>query len=147
MSTTEAVTDTTALYQEVSHFYGRQMRHLDEARIEEWAETFTVDGVFAANGHPQPSVGREAIVTGARAAAANLAEQGIQRRHWLGMLEVDEQADGSILARSYALIISTPQGGAAAVHLSCSCDDVLVREGGRLLVRHRQVFRDDLPKN
>ncbi|MEV0264798.1 nuclear transport factor 2 family protein [Streptomyces sp. NPDC050617] len=134
----------TALYQEVQHFYGRQMRYLDEARVTEWAGTFTEDGVFTANAHPQPSTGRAEIAAGARKAADQLAEQGIQRRHWLGMLQVDEQPDGTVRARTYALILSTPRGGQAAVHLSCSCDDVLVRQDGKLLVKHRKVERDDL---
>ncbi|KAA6212475.1 nuclear transport factor 2 family protein [Streptomyces albofaciens JCM 4342] len=133
-----------ALHQEIQHFYGRQMRYLDEARVEEWAGTFTEDGVFVANAHPEPSVGRAAIAAGARKAAALLAEQGVQRRHWLGMLEADACDDGTVRARTYALIISTPRGGQAAVHLSTSCDDVLVREDGQLRVRHREVRRDDL---
>jgi len=138
--------ESAAVYYEVQQFYGRQMRHLDEGRVEEWAGTFTGDGTFAANAHPQPSVGRAAIEQGAREAARQLAEQGIRRRHWLGMLEVDERPDGTIVAKTYALIISTPLGGQAAVHLSCSCEDVLVREEGALLVKSRQVARDDLPE-
>ncbi|MEU7040851.1 nuclear transport factor 2 family protein [Streptomyces varsoviensis] len=135
----------SALYQEVQHFYGRQMRYLDEARAVEWSRTFTEDGVFTANAHPQPSTGRTEIAAAARKAADQLAEQGIQRRHWLGMLQVDEQADGTVRARTYALIVSTPRGGQAAVHLSCSCDDLLVRQAdGNLLVKHRTVERDDL---
>jgi 3-phenylpropionate/cinnamic acid dioxygenase small subunit len=138
--------EDTALYQEIQHFYGRQMRCLDSGAVDEWAATFTEDGVFAANAMPEPQRGRSAIVAGARRATEQLAEQGIQRRHWLGMLQVDSQDDGTILARTYALIISTELGGQAEVRLSCTCDDVLVREDGRLLVRHRQVYRDDLPK-
>ncbi|MGA4876168.1 nuclear transport factor 2 family protein [Streptomyces lydicamycinicus] len=133
-----------ALYQEIQHFYGRQMRFLDQGMVEEWAATFTEDGVFTANAHPEPSVGRAAIAGGARKAAAQLAEQGLQRRHWLGMLEADKQADGTIHARTYALILSTPRDGQASVHLSTTCDDVLVREEGRLRVRRREVRRDDL---
>ncbi len=60
------------------------------------------------------------------------------------MLQVDEQSDGTIRAQTYALILSTPRGGQAAVHLSCSCDDLLVRQDGKLLVKHRKVERDDL---
>jgi 3-phenylpropionate/cinnamic acid dioxygenase small subunit len=134
----------TALYAEVQQFYSRQMRLLDDGQVDGWAETFTADGVFAANAHPEPAVGRAAITAGARQAHAALTEQGIQRRHWLGMLDVEPQPDGTILARSYALILSTPRGGQAAVHLSCTCDDVIVREEGRLLVRERRVSRDDL---
>ncbi|MGA5560977.1 nuclear transport factor 2 family protein [Streptomyces platensis] len=134
----------SALYQEIQHFYARQMRFLDQAMVEEWAQTFTEDGVFTANAHPEPSVGCAAIADGARKAAEKLAEQGIQRRHWLGMLVADEHPDGTLHARTYALILSTPRGGQAAVHLSTTCDDVLVREEGGLRVRRREVRRDDL---
>ncbi|MBV6695851.1 nuclear transport factor 2 family protein [Kitasatospora aureofaciens] len=136
---------TGSLYEEVQHFYGRQMRHLDEGAVTEWAATFTEDGVFAANARPHPQEGRSAIEQGAREAAARLAAAGVQHRHWLGMLEVAEQPDGTVLAKTYALIIATPEGGSAAVHLSCRCEDQLVRVAGELKVRHRQVYRDDLP--
>lgn len=133
-----------ALYQQVQQFYGRQMRCLDEGHIDEWADTFTEDGVFSANAHPEPQVGRAAIVDGARRAAAALDEAGIRRRHWLGMLDIGTTPEGTVLARSYALVINTPRNGQAVVHLSCSCEDVLVREEGRLKVRTRRVTRDDL---
>lgn len=136
--------DDTLLYLEIQHFYGRQMRHLDSGAVEEWARTFTENGVFAANAHPEPQRGRAAIEAGARKAAEQLAADGIQRRHWLGMLQVDPGPDGSVIARTYALITSTAQGGQVEIRLSCTCDDVLVREDGQLKVRHRQVFRDDL---
>ena len=135
------------LYQEVQQFYARQMRYLDEGAVAQWAETFEVDGVFAANAHPEPYRGRDTIEAGARKAAEQLAADGIQRRHWLGMLDVDEQPDGTILARTYALILSTPKGGQAGVHLSTTCEDVLVRDGATLLVRNRQVYRDDMPRS
>ncbi|MEU8551433.1 nuclear transport factor 2 family protein [Streptomyces roseoverticillatus] len=135
------------LYLEIQHFYGRQMRFLDSGAVEDWAGTFTDDGVFAANAHPEPQRGRAAIEAAARKAAEQLAAEGVQRRHWLGMLQVDPGPDGTVLARTYALITSTPLGGPAEIRLSCTCDDVLVREDGRLLVRHRQVYRDDLPKS
>lgn len=133
------------VYEQVQRFYARQMRCLDEGKVTEWAATFTAEGVFAANAHPAPARGREAIEAGARKAAEQLAADGIQRRHWLGMLDVVDQPDGTLAAHSYALIISTPAGGQARVHLSTTCDDVLVRDGDRLLVRSRQVRRDDLP--
>ncbi|WP_328786212.1 MULTISPECIES: nuclear transport factor 2 family protein [unclassified Streptomyces] len=136
----------SVLYQEVLHFYARQMRHLDEGRVTEWAETFTENGVFAANAHPLPQTGRAAIEQGAAEAVQRLAEQGVQRRHWLGMLQVTPNVDGSVTALSYAQVLATAQGGRTALELSCSCEDLLVREGDRLLVRRRQVYRDDLPR-
>ncbi|SEG93567.1 SnoaL-like domain-containing protein [Actinacidiphila yanglinensis] len=137
----------TALYQEVQRFYAHQMRSLDEGDVDSWVATFTEDGVFSANAHPEPQEGREAIREGATAATRKLAEAKIRRRHWLGMLDVAANPDGTVRAVTYAQIIATPLGGTAQLELSCTCEDLLVREGGRLLVRHRQVYRDDLARS
>jgi 3-phenylpropionate/cinnamic acid dioxygenase small subunit len=148
MSPLEQLTRDAArasLYEEVTRFYARQMQLLDDGRVTEWAATFTADGVFAANARPEPTTGREAIENSARQATRLLADQGVQDRHWMGMVDVEQRNDGTVSARSYALIIRTPRGGPAGVHLSCTCDDVLVREDGRLLVSDRRVRRDDLP--
>jgi 3-phenylpropionate/cinnamic acid dioxygenase small subunit len=136
--------ERSAVYQEIHHFYARQMRLLDEGRVAEWAETFEPEGVFDANGHPEPLRGREMIESGARKASERLAADGVQRRHWLGMLEVAERPDGTLFAQTYALILSTPRGGQATVHMSTTCADVLVRDEGTLRVRRRTVRRDDL---
>ncbi len=145
-SKTVELSTEAALYQEIQHFYARQMRLLDESRVQEWADTFTEDGVFAANAHPAPQSGRAEIVEGARRASQLLADQKVQRRHWLGMLEVREAEEGTLTAHTYALVINTPQGGRPTVEFSTSCDDVLTRENGTLQVRSRQVYRDDLPR-
>jgi hypothetical protein len=121
------------------------MRALDEGRTVAWAQTFEPDGVFDANGLPEPVRGRELIESGARKAWEQQQSDGIQRRHWLGMLEIEEQPDGSVLAQTYALVVSTPRGGDVAVRASTSCADVLVRDGDTFMVRRRTVRRDDLP--
>lgn len=140
-------TANSALYQEIQHFYARQMRALDEGEVTAWAQTFEPDGVFDANGLPEPVRGREVIESSARKAWEQLAAEGIQRRHWIGMLDVEERADGTLLARHYALVLTSRRDGERAqpTSLSCTCDDVLVRDGDRLLVRYRTVRRDDLP--
>lgn len=132
-----AVRQEMAVYQEIQHFYARQMRALDEGDITVWALTFSPDGVFDASGLPEPVRGSEQIESSARKAWEDLAANGIQRRHWLGMLAVDQADDGSLVARTYALVLSTERGGQAAVRASTSCEDVLVRAEGRLQVRHR----------
>ncbi|RMI43208.1 nuclear transport factor 2 family protein [Actinomadura harenae] len=132
------------LYEEVQQFYARQMRLLDEHAVAEWAETFTPDGVFATQVDTTPAKGRHAIEAAAGEAASRRAAEGVRDRHWLGMLDVEEQPDGTITARSYALVVRTPLGGRSAIQASCTCSDVLVRAGGRLQVRTRYVTRDDL---
>ncbi|MBV9821696.1 MAG: nuclear transport factor 2 family protein [Actinobacteria bacterium] len=131
------------IYTEIQQFYAHQMQLLDQARTHEWAETFTVDGVFAANAHPEPIRGRDAIRAASTKARAALAEAGLQHRHWLGMLDA-RTAEGGVVAHSYAVVVETPRGGVPAIRHSTSCVDFLVHDGQRWLVRDRQITRDDL---
>ncbi|MBW5424961.1 nuclear transport factor 2 family protein [Streptomyces sp. BG9H] len=146
MSVAEQATRTGAAetYHQVQQFYAQQMQLLDSGRVREWAETFTEGGVFAANAHPEPAAGRAAITAAAQQATDAYAAQGIQRRHWLGMVAVEEREAGTVSARCYALVIETPRGGQAVIKASTLCEDLLVREGDALLVRDRRVTRDDL---
>nr|WP_240942325.1 nuclear transport factor 2 family protein [Planosporangium thailandense] len=132
------------MYAEVNDFYARQMHAIDSGQAETWAATFAEDGVFAANAYPRPTVGRAAIEEAVRTTAADLAAAGVVHRHWFGMLAVDDERDGVIRARYYALVIRTPKGGDPVIHRCTSAEDELVRRDGRLLVRRRLVTRDDL---
>lgn len=132
------------LYSQIEQFYAAQMQLLDDGAVQEWADTFTLDGVFAANAHPEPARGREAIATAAKRTVAELAEQGLVRRHWIGMLSVRGNDDGTVAARSYAVVLQTPKGGQAAIRFSTVCEDVLVRRDGDWQVLDRKVSRDDL---
>ncbi|MFE2672111.1 hypothetical protein [Streptomyces mirabilis] len=49
-----------------------------------------------------------------------------------------------MVVHSYTTVYASPRGGESRVHRVCTCTDVLVRQGGRLLVRTREVARDDL---
>jgi hypothetical protein len=146
MPTTAASLQLTAdLYCQIQQFYARQMQLLDGGDAEGWAATFTPDGVFVANAHPQPVCGHDAISAAARRTVDELAAAGEVRRHWLGMVAVDRRCDGTVGAHSYALIFHTKRGGQAALRMSTACDDVLVPDGaGDWLVSYREVTRDDL---
>jgi hypothetical protein len=128
----------------LQRFYAEQMQLLDDGGAEAWADTFTDDGVFAANGQPAPVRGRHAIAAAARAARDQLGQAKVVHRHWLGMLTADLQDDGSVRARCYALVIATPHGGVPAIHRSTLCEDVLIPADGSWRVRSRIVTRDDL---
>jgi hypothetical protein len=132
------------LHAVLQRFYAEQMQLLDSGATQEWAQTFTEDGVFAASGQPAPVRGRSAIAAAARAAREQLDRAKVVHRHWLGMLTADPRADGSVLARCYALVIATPHGGDPAIHRSTICEDVLVPANGSWLVRERAVTRDDM---
>ncbi|MET8772661.1 nuclear transport factor 2 family protein [Streptomyces sp. NPDC004658] len=131
-------------YHEIQQFYARQMQLLDDGRVGEWAATFSPEGVFAANAHPEPTKGREAITAAARAAHEQLAAAGVRRRHWLGMVAVDGRDGTKVRARCYALVFEIPRGGQAVLRLSTLCEDELERTEDGWVVGYRTVTRDDL---
>jgi len=137
------VTAESELRAQVTDFYSRQMRLLDDGDAEAWAATFTADGTFIASGHQHPTTGRAGLIAAVRATHAELAASGIVHRHWLGMIIVDQRTDGTVHARSYALVIASKRGGSSIVHRSTTCDDVLVRAGAGFAVQSRSVTRDD----
>jgi 3-phenylpropionate/cinnamic acid dioxygenase small subunit len=137
-------TVSTELYQEIQHFYARQMQQLDAGLADEWAATFTEDGVFEANAHPEPSIGRAVISAAVKQAHGRLAEMQETRRHWLGMLTIDRGEDGTLFVRSYAMIVGTKKGGEPKIVFSTLCEDTLVRHEDGWQVKYRKVTRDDL---
>ena len=58
------------------------------------------------------------------------------------MLAVYPRPDGTVHTRYYALVLETPHGGQAGVHLSTACEDVLVHDGDGWLVRKRWITHD-----
>lgn len=135
-----------ALLLEVQQFYGRHMRAMDEGRVADWTGDFTEDAVFATNARPEPQRGRAAIAQNAAAAALQLEEKGILRRHCVTTLDVQKGPGETIEARTYALITKTIIGERSELEFVCTCRDEFVRQTGRLFIRHRQVYRDDLPE-
>ncbi|PYC83788.1 hypothetical protein C7C46_08555 [Streptomyces tateyamensis] len=136
-TTRQAVT-----YYQVQQFYAQQMRLLDSGEAERWADTFTEDGVFHQNVDPAPLAGRSAIAVAARRRIETIKSDSLTRRHWLAMLEVDEQPDGRVRTRYYAMAMATPAGGRLEVYVSTVSEDVLVRSGDSWLVEHRYVVHD-----
>lgn len=133
-----------ALYAEIQQFYARHMHLLDSGEADEWAAGFTEDASFSVPTLPAPVVGREGLAAAVRRTAEALVAAGEQHRHWPGIFDVRPQEDGSVVVHSYTTVFASPQGGESRVHRVCTCTDVLVRQGGELLVRRREVARDDL---
>ncbi|MET8944913.1 nuclear transport factor 2 family protein [Streptomyces sp. NPDC004542] len=132
-------------YAEVQWFYARQMQQLDLGKAGPWARTFTEDAVFDVPTLPEPVRGRAGLVAAVERAHARLAEAGERHRHFMGMVDVLERADGTLDVRSYTTVYASVAGGVSRVHRVCVCEDVLVRVDGELRVAHRKVTRDDLP--
>ncbi|GLZ36611.1 nuclear transport factor 2 family protein [Actinokineospora sp. NBRC 105648] len=140
---TQAVTAETRA--EVQQFYAVHMQLLDNGAIDAWADTFTPDATFSVPTLPEPMRGRAELAESLRRTTVELAAEGVRRRHWHGMVAIFPEPDGSLRVRCYALVFSTKLGGEPGLHRVCVCEDLLVREGGSLLVHRRHVTRDDLP--
>lgn len=131
------------VYAQVQQFYARQMGLIDDGKPDEWAGTFTEDAVFEEAGRlDEPVRGREAIRLSSRARQERLDRDQIDFRHWLSMLDVSPQDDGSLHARTYALAMRTPRGGPLDVFASVLCRDHLVVVDGDWQVRHRNLRHD-----
>ncbi|WP_243706098.1 nuclear transport factor 2 family protein [Micromonospora sp. KC721] len=135
------------LHERIRQFYAVQMRLLDSGAAEEWAATFTPDGVFEQNVDPEPLRGRPAIAVAARRRVDNLRADGLTRRHWLGMVHVDPVPDGSVRARYYAIAYAVASASgdhrsSPEIYASTVADDVLVHDHDGWLVAHRRVVHD-----
>ncbi|WP_261719655.1 nuclear transport factor 2 family protein [Streptomyces sp. FZ201] len=133
---------TAGLFQQIQQFYARQMRLLDNGAVEEWAATFTEDGVFDQN-VAEPLTGRTTIAVAAQKRVDQLVAEGVTRRHWLGMLEVEpEDEHGVVHTRYYAFSLATERGGSPRITASTYAEDTLVRHEDGWLVRYRHVTHD-----
>jgi len=129
-------------YAELLQFYAQHMQLLDSGEAEEWAARFTPDGVFEQNVKPEPWQGRERIAQSMRKGVDRLAERGVVRRHWFGMVTAGRQDDGRVRTRYYAVVFETPPGGKASVYLSTTGEDVLTKSEDGWLVSYRYVTHD-----
>ncbi|WP_285735159.1 nuclear transport factor 2 family protein [Nocardiopsis sp. ATB16-24] len=130
------------LYTQVQQFYARQMGLIDDRLPEEWASTFTEDAVFEEASRMAPLRGREAIAASCRVRAERLEAEQIDFRHWLAMLDIRPQPDGTLHTRVYALAMRTGRGGPLDIFASVVCRDELVQSDDRWLVRHRELQHD-----
>ncbi|MEU3771824.1 nuclear transport factor 2 family protein [Streptomyces sp. NPDC032472] len=132
------------LYAEVQQFYAHQMQLFDSFEAERWAGTFTENAVFDVPTLPEPVRGRAALAANVRRGQEAQDRSGEQLRHWIGMLDVQPQSNGTLRTRAYALVYMTPRGGVSRVHRVCVMEDELVLCRGRWRTNHRLVTRDDL---
>ena len=133
-----------ALYAEIQRFYGHQMRILDAHDTERWADTCTEDAVLELPSPSEPLPVRDGLAHYVRAGAERQRRAGRRVDHWVGMLDVHPQADGSLHTRCSALVCLARSGGDAKVLYVYAMEDVLVRTPGGWRIAHRRVTRDDL---
>ncbi|MDQ3403043.1 MAG: nuclear transport factor 2 family protein [Actinomycetota bacterium] len=133
---------STALRAQVQQFYVHQLGLLDDGRPDDWVELFTEDADFleVTGNHLH---GRDAIRESIRRRAEQVATTGLDFfRHWLGMLQVSARSDGSLQTRSCALAMYTPSGGTVRVYVNVVCEDSLVWQQERWMVRSRHLRMD-----
>ncbi|MDX6364834.1 nuclear transport factor 2 family protein [Streptomyces sp. NPDC058274] len=132
------------LFLEIQQFYSLQLKILDRGDGEQWAQTFTPEGVFQAADMPEPLVGREILVKAIERQSA--LHEGLILRHWVGQLTVEQLDDVTVRAQSYVMVYVTPDrtllNGEVHFRHHTLCDDELVRSNGSWLVRKRFVETD-----
>jgi 3-phenylpropionate/cinnamic acid dioxygenase small subunit len=143
-SDTDTLIDANAVYTEVQQFYAQHMHLLDAGDATGWAATFTEDATVQLPGQA-PVHTRANLETAVRANLARMAERHETHRHWHGMVAVEPVSEDEIRVHCYALVFATRDGGDPWLHRACTCDDKLVRAGGRWFVRQRRVTRDGHP--
>lgn len=140
----DALIDANAVYTEVQQFYAQHMHLLDVGDAAGWAATFTEDATVQLPGQP-PVRSRANLEAAVRANLAQMAERHETQRHWHGMVAVEPVGEDEVRVHCYALVFATRDGGDPRLHRACTCDDTLLRAGGRWLVRRRKVTRDGRP--
>ncbi|WP_278261637.1 nuclear transport factor 2 family protein [Nocardia sp. AG03] len=134
----------SANYADLLQFYARQLRLLDDGHVEEWAGTFTVDGVLRQAHRTTARKGRAEIADGLRRAADGLRARGAVRRHWVGNLTIESTGD-TIHTRFYALVIESTPENPAHLHLSTDIRDELVPVADSWEIRERTIIHDPDP--
>jgi 3-phenylpropionate/cinnamic acid dioxygenase small subunit len=130
------------LYCSVQLFYARQMQLLDDGNVEAWVDTFAEDAPFYSSSRADPVVGRPDMIRVMGAVRDGRVAAGIVRRHWIGMLDLWPQPDGTVHTRAYAIVFATRQGEGPAVQLCTVCRDVLAPQEDTWCVRERRVTHD-----
>jgi actinorhodin biosynthesis protein ActVIA len=140
------ITDTptaTDLYVQIQRFYAAQIHLLDDVRADDFAATFTEDGEFSHDGSRTTARGRTAIAQAVISYNERFRDDPVQRRHWINMLDVRPQEDGTIHNTFYALVLTTRKGKTPLVGPSCVTRDVLIfDQDGCLYTRSRIVEHD-----
>ncbi|WP_370964511.1 nuclear transport factor 2 family protein [Amycolatopsis sp. cg9] len=138
---TAATLDPDTLHTRAQRFYAAQMQRLDERDIEGYAGTFTIDAEFSHTPGRPPSRTRAGIVEDLHEFHRRFADDPMQRRHWVGMIDLALAEDGSIGSTAYCLVVKV-RPGQPPEFVSTVVHDVLVEINGKLFTRSRHVSYD-----
>jgi len=129
-----------ATYVEVLAFYAFQMPLLEERRFDEFATTFTEDGVYAHAKDGWELRGREQLVLEMR---RNVPHYGTTVfRHWFDKMVIEERGSDTVEVSYRALVSLTDESGGVSFEPSSTIVDTLVRRDGALHTASRVVTHD-----
>lgn len=130
-------------YAEVLAFYAHQLQLLDAARFDEYGATFTEAAELTHSPARRPPAHSRDEIVRAQVEGRRAAEgDPVQRRHWIGMVDLDE-SDGVLECTAYCLVVQI-RSGEAPRFSSAVFHDVLVASApsGDLRVRSRLIAHD-----
>lgn len=141
MPTVPTRLDSGTVYPRVQQFYAAQMRFLDERDTTGYADTFTEDAEFAHTPGRTPARTRPGIVEDLTNFNLRFADDPMQRRHYVNMIDLKAADDGGLVSTAYCLVVKVRPGKEPAF-VSCVMHDVLVEVEERLLTRSRHITYD-----
>lgn len=137
-------------YVAILNFYAHQMHVLDSLKIEEYADTFTEDGVVDHAHRGERAEGRDAMLEGMRAALPRY--RAVVVRHWFDhfliepMVEVESDTEGWRVSY-YSLVTRTDGDGKVDFEPTFTVEDELVRTDSGAIRTRRRVIHQDKPAN
>lgn len=141
MTTGPAELDPSTIYPRVQQFYAAQMQLLDERDFAGYAGTFTQDAEFAHTPGQPPARTRPGILESLTDFHRRFADDPMQRRHCVSMIDLKPADGGALGSTAYCLVVKVRPGEAPAF-VSCVMHDVLLEMEGRLLTRSRHITYD-----
>ncbi|KFK86037.1 hypothetical protein IX27_31460 [Streptomyces sp. JS01] len=132
---------STDQYVDILRFYAHQMSLLDAQDVKAYVKTFTEDGVTHHVHRGQSLDGRAAMLAHAEQALPRY--RTVVVRHWNDHYLMERSEDGSFVVSYGSLVTLTGAEGVTRFESSYAVSDVLVLEGGELLVKSRSLVRDE----
>lgn len=141
-----------ALRQEIEEFNHEYCAVLDANLVEDWPRFFTSDCIYRITARENAELGLRVGLVYAegrgmlqdRAVAISRTQMFAPRYmlHLTSNTRVLAQSEGNISAETNFMLLQTLVEGATSIHMAGKFHDVFVREGGKLLLKERQIIYD-----
>jgi 3-phenylpropionate/cinnamic acid dioxygenase small subunit len=137
---------------EIDTFHSEYCAALDGNDVERWPDFFSEDAIYRVTSRENALLGLPVGLVYAegldmirdRALAVAHSQMFAPRHmlHVLGTTRVLKEDEAAITAQTPFLLIQTLIEGPSTLHLAGMYHDRFVRQGGRLLLAHREVVHD-----